>query len=349
MGPVIVSQASPSASREFASTSPSAVSPAGVSSAQNAQHPSSPPEDVSVNMLHVEFVHNLCSEATKAFDRPDSFTGVSFYDILGYGLNAPYLMNELLSLSALHLSIIKPAKRGFYQHHSTQLQNYALSSFNALSSHITDENTVPIFLFAGVLGLHKLCETLVYRDDDFEVFLDQFVQYCVLHRGVRIVAGQGRWQLLQQTNLKPLLDLGNEIPSLDSTLGPICQELSDRIKGLAFDDSTTNVYLQATGAVQSVISVMEGRAAGANNVDVLMAWSVLVPDGFVTLMSERQEVALVIFAYYGALIHKYRDQWVFCDGGEYLINSISEYLGSQWEEWLRWPRQSLADTNHGNE
>lgn len=300
-------------------------------------------------MLHVEFVHNLCSEAMTAFlDRPDSSTGVSFYDILSYGLNAPYLMNELLSLSALHLSITRPAKRGFYQHHSTQLQNYALSSFNALSSHITDENTVPIFLFAAVLGLHKLSETLVYRDDDFEVFLDQFVQYCVLHRGVRIVAGQGRWQLLQQTNLKPLLDVGDEFPSLDSTLGPICQELSDRIQGLALEDSTTKIYLQATRAVQCVISVMEGRARGANNVDILMAWSVLVPEEFVTLVSERREVALVIFAHYGALVHTHRDQWMFCDGGEYLINSISQYLGSQWEEWLRWPRQSLDDTNDVN-
>lgn len=297
-------------------------------------------------MLHVELVHNLCSGAAVIFGDSHSLAEVPFNDMLRYGLNAPYLMNELLSLSALHLSIVKPEKRSFYQHQSTQLQNHALNSFNAMSSHITDENTPPIFLFAGALGMHKQCETLVYRDNDFEGFIDRFVQYVILHRGVRVVVGQGRWEFLHQTSLKPLLEHGSKIPSLDSPLGPVCQGLLDWVQIRSLDNSHTEVYQQAIQAVQAVMTVVEGRVPGASSLHVLIAWPVLLSSEFIDLLSEKRGEALVIFAYYGALVNAHRDIWVFCDGGEYIVNSVSQYLGSQWEEWLRWPLQALSGQIH---
>ncbi|CAG8111578.1 unnamed protein product [Penicillium olsonii] len=355
VGPGQFIHASRSASRELTAGSPSVVSPSTVSStglspAQTFQQPSTFSDVAPVNMLHVEFTHNLCSEEMiKALGSPDTSNVISFQDFMDYGINAPYLINELLSLSALHLSIIRPEKRNFYQQHSTQLQNHALNYFNASSSHITDQNTAPIFLFAATLGMHKLCETLVCRDNDFEAFLDRFVQYAVLHHGVRVIAGQGRWELLHQTKLKPLLELGKRIPSLDSRLGPVCQELLDRIQGVGLDDSVVRIYRQAVQAVQSAMTVIEQRVPGGNNVDIIVAWPVLVPREYIDLISERKGEALVIFAFFGALVHTHSHIWLFGDGGEYLVRSISQYLGLQWDEWLRWPCQHLAGMNNVND
>ncbi|CAG8406135.1 unnamed protein product [Penicillium salamii] len=349
VGPFPLVHGSRSASRELTTASPSVQSQSALSPAQILQQPNTFTEDAPVNMLHVEFLHGLWSDGMNALLSSDSPEKISFQDFLHHGLGAPYLMNELLSLSALHLSIIRPEKRNYYQHHSTQLQNYALNSFNAMSSHITAENTAPIFLFAGILGLHKLCETLVCRDDDFEGFLDRFVQYVILHHGVRVIVGQGRWELLHQTNLKPLLDLGTKIPPLDSTLGPVCQELLDRIKGVGLDDSIFRIYQQAVQAVQSVMAMIEGQAPGTNNVNILVAWPILVPREYIDLVSERRSEALVIFAYYGALVDTHKDLWLFRDGGEYLVRSISQYLGTHWEEWLRWPCHNLAGTVRATE
>ncbi|KAJ5462831.1 hypothetical protein N7475_007775 [Penicillium sp. IBT 31633x] len=335
MGPV---QSSRSASIETATASSAVTSPAVTSSpARELENP----EDHPVNMLHVELLHNISSETIEMFNRTDRTPGISFQDILRYGFKAPYLMNELLSLSALHLSIVRTTQQKFYRHHSTQLQNYALSSFNNLPPDVSDETYVSIFLFAGILGMHMLCETLVYRDNDFESFLNQFVQYTMLHHGVRTFAGQGRWEYLQQTGLKPLLKLGERIPSLGTSLGPICQVLLDRIKGLGHDDSTTKTYQQAIQALQSVYTVIDSQGPEASSVDVLIAWPVLVPCEYIDLISQRKGEALVILAHFGALVDTHKDSWVICDGGKYLVDSISQYLGSEWEEWLHWPCQTL--------
>ncbi|CAG7948309.1 unnamed protein product [Penicillium salamii] len=344
VGPLPLVHGSRSASRELTTASPSVQSQSALSPAQTFQQPNKFTEDAPVNMLHVELLHDLWSDGMNALLSSDTAEKISFQDFLCHGLAAPYLMNELLSLSALHLSIVRPEKRNYYQHHSTQLQNYALNSFNAMSSHITAENTPPIFLFAAILGLHKLCETLVYRDDDFEGFLDRFVQYVRLHHGVRVVVGQGRWETLQQTNLKPFLDFGTKIPPLESTLGPVCQELLDRIKGVGLDDATFRIYQQAVQNVQSVMTIVEGQAPGTDSVNILVAWPILVPREYIDLISERRSEALVIFAYYGALVDTQKDIWLFRDGGEYLVRSISQYLGAHWEEWLRWPCQNLTGT-----
>jgi hypothetical protein len=328
-----------SVSREPASAS-AAVGSSAVASPD--QQPGKDPEYAPVNMLHVELAHNLSAETLKVFEKPNTMSSVSFQDILQNCLGAPYLMNELLSLSALHLSIMRPEQRTFYRDHSTELQNHALGAFNGLSSQITNENCVPVFLFAGVLGLHMLCETLVCRENDFERFLDRFVQYVIVHHGVRIVTGQGRWELLQQTALKPLFEFSERMPALDSSLGPVCGTLFNRIRALGLDEATVRRYEQAIQALQSVMTVVEEQDLRGHGIDALVAWPVLVPREYIDLVAERKGEALVILAYFGALVDTQRHKWVFCDGGRYLVDSISQYLGPMWGEWLEWPKQALA-------
>jgi hypothetical protein len=189
-----------------------------------------------------------------------------------------------------------------------------------------------------------LCETLVFRDDDFESFLDRFVQYNKLHHGVQIVVNEGRWEILQQTRLRPFLELGEELPPLESSLGLVCNGLFDRIKALGLDEFTTRKYEQAVQALQSVQTVIERENSRNNSIFALIAWPVLVPFEYIELLSKRKEEALVILAYYGALVATHKDHWVCCDGGKYMVDSICQYLGLQWEDWLQWPRKALTET-----
>lgn len=135
------------------------------------------------------------------------------------------------------------------------------------------------------------------------------------------------------------------MPSVDASLGPLCQALLDRIKGLGHDENTTKTYQQAIQALQSAITATENQITGANGLYVLIAWPILVPRGYIDLVAQRKGEALVILAHFGALVDRHKHSWVFCDGGKYLVDSISQYLGPQWTEWLHWPRQSLMVAN----
>ena len=61
-------------------------------------------------------------------------------------------------------------------------------------------------------------------------------------------------------------------------------------------------------------------------------WPVVVPDGFVDMLVNRRPEALVLLAHFAALLHSCRDLWIVGDGGRFMVESISQYLGSEWAE-----------------
>ncbi|KAJ5381328.1 uncharacterized protein N7496_003756 [Penicillium cataractarum] len=327
-------RASPSTSHEFASASPATSSP--------AQQPTSAPggfvQDAPVNLLHVELLHNLFLESANWVNAREVSSSMSFPDMLKTGLEAPYMLNMLLAISALNLSIVKPDRRDYYRHHATQLQSHALNNFNSLSPGFDQDTCIPMFLFAAVLGLHLLCETLVFREGNFESFLDRFVQYLRLHQGIRTITAEGRWEYLRQSNLKPFLAFSERLPPMDSEFGPVCETLYQRVQGSEKSEARLKVYRQTIQALQAVMTALDSEN---ERLGALVAWPVMISTSYVDLVASHQEEALVILAYYGALIHPSRNNWMFQDGGQFLIESVTQHLGPAWHEWLEWPRKTL--------
>ncbi|EHK49339.1 hypothetical protein TRIATDRAFT_297937 [Trichoderma atroviride IMI 206040] len=70
----------------------------------------------------------------------------------------------------------------------------------------------------------------------------------------------------------------------------------------------------------------------------------LVSARFGDMVRSRIPEALVILSFYAVLLHRHRSFWVFGDSGRFLIQSISTYLGTKWEQWLLWPNSQLAAT-----
>lgn len=328
------------ASRGTASVSPAVESPA-------RRHPDHISEYAPVNMLHMELSFHLLLETIPSIYASDMVSYVTLPDIIKDGVSTPYLMIEFLALAALHLSVIRPEQRDHYRHHAAQLQTFALSTFNGVSQQITRETCVPILLFAAATGLHMLCDTLVFRGNTFEGFLDRFVQSVQLHRGVCTIATGETWEMLRQSALNPLLMVEDKFPPLKASPGPVCRTLLERIEASGLDDSTITVYQQTIQALQAVMTSIDNGSSFQSNVEALITWTALIPSEYVELISLRKGEALVILAHYGALLHRQRDKWTFCDGGEYLVKCISEYLGSNWEEWLDWPRHALLSTCSG--
>jgi hypothetical protein len=115
-------------------------------------------------------------------------------------LSAPYVMYQILALSALHLSHTRTAQTSHYREQATFLQSEALSLFNSSWAKASTENCVPMLIFSSFLGLHTLGEAVRDSESDEGGFLNRFVTYLNLHRGVRVVMSES-WQLLLQSNI----------------------------------------------------------------------------------------------------------------------------------------------------
>ncbi|KAL4892303.1 hypothetical protein BDV59DRAFT_193817 [Aspergillus ambiguus] len=318
---------------------PTTPVPGGVSLESPTDSPSpAPSSNEPVNMLHIELFHNLYTQLLTTFDPNRSLQWLA--DDMNYLPKTPYLANELLAFSALNLSITRPDQREYYRYHAAQLQTQALSIFKESSPRVTQETCIPLFVFAAGLGVHMLCDTLIYRDGDFSNFLDRFVHFFRLYYGVRTIVDEAS-PMIQDTPLAASFNMGRDLYKFDGHLGPGCQPLLDLIDDANLGNGLTKTYRQAIESLQSCLNVIEGRGERHIGISAVTTWPILMKMEFGELIEQRRPEALVILAHYACLLHRFRDFWLFGDSGAFLIQEVTGYLGPEWDEWLAWPNQVL--------
>ncbi|KAK3935403.1 hypothetical protein QBC46DRAFT_413063 [Diplogelasinospora grovesii] len=350
----------PTSSSISTASSPLCLAAAATGAADDQSGSSSriPDSDQQVSAVfslsHLALLHHLETVMARLlpFFTPGEPDAHACYEmLLTSALSAPYLMDELLALAALHLSTLQSdaAAKAHRQHQAAELQARALVLFNAAGPEIRDEDCTAMFIFSALLGLHLLFDA-VASHKDFADFLDRFIQYLGLHRNVRIFARRG-WHIIRHTELKPVLDRIEETtdrpqpqpqPRLADDAGSACDRLVSLLG--APSDSLGSAPSQACyEAIQSLRWVMDQHRAlpAPYQTHVVLAWPVLISPEYIEALKQRRPEALVILAHWGVLLHLDRDFWMFGEAGRLLIESIARHLGAYWDEWLAWPKEVL--------
>ncbi|KAI5776327.1 hypothetical protein EDC01DRAFT_636819 [Geopyxis carbonaria] len=333
---------SPAASATIAASTPAALpnvdaapelGPAGLA----APAPQLPG---SVNMRHMELLNHFlletCHSLQNGFHNP-----ASLKFIMASALGAPYLMNEILAIAALHLARLHPAQKPLYRGEAAVLQTQAINCFNAaVQADAGPAQCVPMFLFSSLLGIHVLADAVGGPDNSNDSFLDKFIVYLNVHRGVRTITNRS-WEYLRQSDLEPLIRPAVETMDLaqahvpDAAAVPECTELWRLLEAAGEIKETCH------DAVQNLQQVFDSEHHKKSAQGVVFAWPVLVSEGFTDLLLKRRPEALIILAHYAVLLHARRDVWVVGEAGRMLIESITAHLGTYWKHWLAWPNSVL--------
>ncbi|KAI8250709.1 hypothetical protein K4K58_009543 [Colletotrichum sp. SAR11_239] len=309
--------------------------PAGLISSPTSSQP-----DEEINMSHVELLlHFSLGLIVPNMEKSLQEQGTRV--TLKAGVDAPYLLHEVLALSARHLSHVKE-DGARYLEDATRLQTKAIALFNAQRAHVDSSTCVPMVLFADILGRHLFIDALANRSSDLTTFLDSYVDFVRIHRGVKVIIERA-WPLLQDSELSPILAWGIGLnrfrgqgqecdgilkllsvsKNLSAAAARSCHRAVELVQ-IAIDDVGVQTYTKAKYLCQ-----------------VIFNWSLLVSEDFAELLAERTPEALAVFAYYAVLLHLASDLWQVGDAGPYVFGLISRHLGADWDEWLKWPRDVI--------
>ncbi|KAJ5488975.1 hypothetical protein N7539_003865 [Penicillium diatomitis] len=290
-------------------------------------------------MLHIELFYHLLSDTLPGLDVQLGETDL--VGLVPHLLKAPYMVNELLAFSALHLSTRHPERCKYYRTLATQLQTHAIANFQEGGLVIDQETCVPAVMFSSIVGLHALCDSLVHREKDFAHFVDKFVHCFRLHLGVRTVFTEA-WAMIRQSVLKPLLADVERQHHFDGRLGLGCAKLLRLVQAANLGDHLTRIYKQAIEQLQVSANVFIPSAiAGSQFFGA--GWPLLVCSEYNDLLLQRRPEALVILAHYAIMLQCCRGSWIVGDGGHYIIQSTRDWLGSEWAEWLEWAVTDVED------
>jgi hypothetical protein len=294
-------------------------------------------DNFKVNMLHIQLLHHFTTETAKTLFLDTLEAQISQTATIKAALSAPYLMQEILALSALHLSVLQPAQREFYHHQASGLQTRALAISNSSHLEVDAENCIPIAIFSSLLAMHSLCDVVSGPTNDYGNFLNGFIHCLDVHRGIRAITSHS-WHLLRQSEFREVLAVDEEKRNTNDMIGKECDELRALLSSADIGSASMKACETAIDHLQRTFD-RERMSNGRDN--TFVSWLVLVPTEYMDLVIKRSPEALLILAHYAVVLHAHRGDWFIGEGGRYSINSISRHLGSYWAKWMAWPNSVL--------
>ncbi|KAI0444680.1 hypothetical protein F4803DRAFT_510882 [Xylaria telfairii] len=306
--------------------------------------------DQTFKLFHLELLHNFreCVLGINIRD-PAAIDGYMSMTV-GEAAQAPYLMDQLLAISAANMSTKRPHQRRFYEDEATHLQTRGLTLFNATRA--AADNTLAGFVFSTLLSQQVLFDAFSTRTD-FPTFLDKLVTSFHICGGVRIMTGES-WPFIRTQYQK---QTGINLPAeFIAGRGPetlLTRKLAELETLLVEENPGPSVLGPCTTALRLLQKISYCRPPGrprfaAFRTTRVLQWAVQVDTDFIKLLEQRRAESLIITAYYALLVHDTRDYWAYSGAGAFIIRSITSFLGKYWAKWLAWPNEVLDSVDHND-
>lgn len=273
-------------------------------------------------------------------------------------LHHPFVMYGIFSVTALHGAYLDSSKRYRLMLDAASYHNKALEGFRMGIDHVSDENSDALFVSATLnipcvfASFGKLYDDLS-ENPDAAARTSRILgaEWIPMIRGIRPVVHL----IFERVKLGPLsslLSLGNwdevnpdNSPSTeDQRLRRIEEAWAGSDDAETYDESMQ--FLRKCYAWIAQFKTMREDVLakwGYNRVwSGSFIWLHFAPDRYFVLLKQRQPPALLLFAYFGVLLHNVDGYWWAHGWGKSIITVIDELLGSYWRPWMEWPLQVVA-------
>ena len=274
------------------------------------------------------------------------------------GFQHSFVMHAILSLSALHLAHLDTSCRRRRLRDAAQHHNEALKGFRECIDQMKDDASDALFACASlnivyVFGMFGR----VYDDDASDVTAASRKQRTLGGEWIPMIRGVDAvlkpiYLRVRTGPLAPLLNIGNW-DDIDPDNNPLPEDEYFRsLQALWSEDSGAEVYDKALYVLRKCCKYVKqpgtttaevhaqwgynGRWAGP------MIWLYFSPEEVFLPLHQRQPAALLIFAYFGALLHELEGYWFMKGWGYDIVNVVDELLGDYWSNWTEWPKQAVG-------
>nr|AFK23402.1 Zn2Cys6 transcription regulator [Cordyceps militaris] len=326
----------PEAAAAAATTPLTTVSPGHSISSQLVADPEA---SAAVNIHHMRLILHF-SISNVAPEMPDHVGKDGTALVLRLALETPYLLYQVLAISARHLAYLHPADFQYYYSQAIALQTSAIERFSA-SQPVRSDAAMPAVLFSALLSRHSLVDTLYAVQTDFVAFIDAFVQCAQLQRGTRAVVARVSWSALLASELAPFLHWGRNTAASERVAkrGRECDQLL-RLVAITpgLDPVAREACRSAVHHLQAGLDDLADPTPDKNSYQMITGWPVFLLEEFLDLLSRHRPEAAAIMGWYAVLLHRGRHMWQIGDAGAFILSSLVDYLGAEWSHWLEWPR-----------
>jgi hypothetical protein len=269
-------------------------------------------------------------------------------------------MYSVLSLAALHVAYLVPSKCEAYTLEAARYHDKALRGFREDINHIGSDNSDAIFanailsFFYAFLTVKSLPGSPVENANSAARTTQALgSEWIPMIRGVQSVL-RSVHDHVRLGPLSVLLDNGNWDAITADTRSVPSDEHFQRIAEIWQDSKDAGVYDEALYLLRKCNAFIaqfedqqeqehQQREWGYNrDWSAPFTWVLLVSEEYIILQKQRQPHALIIFAFFGALLRPLDGYWWMKGCGKSIVRAVDECLGPYWSQWTAWPKEILG-------
>ncbi|KAF2158383.1 hypothetical protein M409DRAFT_71674 [Zasmidium cellare ATCC 36951] len=249
----------------------------------------------------------------------------------------PFLLHGILAVAAVHKAGVFPAESQRLMVQSSSHMDVAIS---AIRTHIEVPDPaicVPLFAASGLLVVHSLGLAQVHPPADPVANLCDWMR---LVQGQKVTVQQNWTRLLASEVAPILLSVGGEQRHAGSEML--------RLKGLVeqkvpIDSDVRDPYLQAIEQLDLVFTNIHHllRSGEMFSVAITLSWTATIPAVVLDLISDRDQLALVILAYFAVLFKLQEASWWMRGWGDWTLDAVQSQLDAEYRQWTDWPTQQM--------
>jgi hypothetical protein len=275
-----------------------------------------------------------------------------------HAIEDDFLMHELLSISALHLSRLSPREAQNYLYISHTHRSKGLALFQAALSNMDESNCQSCFLFSTLTFIHAWAAQDMNKPSNLFFISTQHVpeaqveiKWVQLHRGSRAIL-RSMFPQIRNGDLMPLfvqwevLGMSKEDQLEDRDRGPF-DDFRETLTLSAIPEDQKKILLESLAELRRIFCLMSFHE-NISKLSCMMSWFMMISDEYLVMLENKMPEALVLVAFYSVAIKRLPYMWWLDGKSENLLRTVLDELGEGWKSETRWPIEQVLGISNTN-
>ncbi|KAM3086482.1 hypothetical protein ACMFMG_000613 [Clarireedia jacksonii] len=292
----------------------------------------------SLYLVDMELMHHYATSTCYSMSSNAATSVVWRVNVPQVAYAHEFVMRGILAIAALHIAHFKPEKREFYVEQAMIHHQLALPVATAMLPNINEDNCTALYTFSTMALLHAMASPR--KDSDFFIVDDTDVSSWVyLLRGLRSIS-EISYEVIRNGPLAPMFSAGARRAELRENVGPYedyynLDQLQRYVKASTDNPDDTVAYMEAIDELRKSLSVLFSVGPAEFELSDLFMWPYKVSDHYLSLLRRREQLSLIIYAYFCIPMKRLDSYWWVQGWAVHLIRKIYALLSPENRIWIR--------------
>lgn len=258
-----------------------------------------------------------------------------------------FLLHGLLAVTALdRRHEADEAQKDTFMQLARYHQQHALTLYIPLLQNINEENCHALFVFSLILGGNCFGMLHGELDEDPPNVISRFLDIFDALMGATAVAveaqqwlHEGELSIIMSGMVPEIRDFEHLNQGARDALQGLISCVDSACEGSDTGDWKRNAYLDSIYALGTIMA----PAPKNRQLSIVVSWPVIAKAEYISLLKQRDPLALAILGHYGVALHLYGRLWMLEGLGKRLTLAVYYEADLKWRPYLEWAKERIEE------